>query len=193
MLDLGLSKLAVIGVVALVVIGPERLPRVARTAGALLGRAQRYINDVKSEVAREMELDELRSMRDKFEESANDFSRSANDFGRSMNDTVRQHGTELNEALRQGTHVEGVDAAPETALDAAPPGETLADFSASPSRSAAPLRRSKAANWRQRQGAMPSWYKRANAKRDRLGSAAARLARVRRQDIGAADRRNSFF
>lgn len=60
MLDLGLTKMALIGVVALVVLGPERLPGVARTAGALFGRAQRYINDVKSEVAREMELDELK-------------------------------------------------------------------------------------------------------------------------------------
>ncbi|NTX22943.1 Sec-independent protein translocase protein TatB, partial [Burkholderia cepacia] len=57
MLDLGLSKMALIGVVALVVLGPERLPRVARTAGALFGRAQRYINDVKAEVSREIELD----------------------------------------------------------------------------------------------------------------------------------------
>ena len=63
MLDLGLTKMALIGVVALVVLGPERLPGVARTAGALFGRAQRYINDVKSEVAREMELDELKKMR----------------------------------------------------------------------------------------------------------------------------------
>ncbi|MBS1157547.1 MAG: tatB [Proteobacteria bacterium] len=59
MFDFGLSKLVLIGVVALVVIGPERLPKVARMAGALFGRAQRYINDVKSEVSREMALDEL--------------------------------------------------------------------------------------------------------------------------------------
>ena len=70
MIDLGLSKLMLIGVVALVVIGPERLPKVARTAGALFGRAQRYINDVKAEVSREMELDELRNMRTQFEDAA---------------------------------------------------------------------------------------------------------------------------
>ena len=52
MLDLGISKMALIGAVALVVIGPEKLPRVARTVGALLGRAQRYVADVKSEVNR---------------------------------------------------------------------------------------------------------------------------------------------
>jgi Tat protein translocase TatB subunit len=51
MIDLGISKLALIGAVALIVIGPERLPKVARTVGALVGRAQRYINDVKAEVS----------------------------------------------------------------------------------------------------------------------------------------------
>ena len=70
MLDLGLTKMALIGVVALVVLGPERLPGVARTAGALFGRAQRYLNDVKAEVSREMELDELKKMRTEFETAA---------------------------------------------------------------------------------------------------------------------------
>ena len=60
MIDLGLSKLAILGVVALIVIGPERLPKVARMAGTLYGRAQRYLHDIKSEVSREIELDELR-------------------------------------------------------------------------------------------------------------------------------------
>lgn len=70
MIDLGLSKLALIGVVALVVIGPERLPKVARMAGTLFGRAQRYINEVKSEVSREIELDELRKMQKEMQEAA---------------------------------------------------------------------------------------------------------------------------
>ncbi len=64
MIDLGLSKLAIIGVVALIVIGPEKLPKVARMAGSLYGRAQRYLHDVKAEVSREIELDELRKRRD---------------------------------------------------------------------------------------------------------------------------------
>ena len=76
MLDLGLSKLALIGVVALVVVGPERLPKVARMAGTLFGRAQRYINDVKSEVSREMELDELRKMKDEVQEAASNVEQS---------------------------------------------------------------------------------------------------------------------
>ncbi|HEY8606986.1 MAG TPA: Sec-independent protein translocase protein TatB [Noviherbaspirillum sp.] len=72
MIDLGLSKLALIGVVALVVVGPERLPKVARMAGTLFGRAQRYINDVKSEVSREIELEELRKMHKDVQEAASD-------------------------------------------------------------------------------------------------------------------------
>ena len=63
MFDLSLSKLALIGVVALVVVGPEKLPKVARTAGTLLGRARRYLNDVKAEVGREMALDDLHLLR----------------------------------------------------------------------------------------------------------------------------------
>ena len=59
MIDLGLSKLAIIGVVALIVIGPEKLPKVARMAGTLYGRAQRYLHEVKSEVTREIEPTEL--------------------------------------------------------------------------------------------------------------------------------------
>jgi sec-independent protein translocase protein TatB len=62
MFDINLSELMVIGVVALVVIGPERLPKVARTAGLLLGRLQRYVGDVKADINREMQLDELKKL-----------------------------------------------------------------------------------------------------------------------------------
>ena len=72
MIDLGISKIALIGAVALIVIGPEKLPRVARTVGTLLGKAQRYVNDVKAEVNRSMELDELRKMKTTVEEAARD-------------------------------------------------------------------------------------------------------------------------
>ena len=67
MFDLDISKIALIGAVALVVIGPEKLPRVARTVGALLGKAQRYVADVKNEVNRSMELDELKKIRRELE------------------------------------------------------------------------------------------------------------------------------
>src|SRR5512143_3077602 len=68
--------MALIGVVALIVIGPEKLPRVARTVGTLLGKAQRYVNDVKAEVNRSMELDELRKMKETVESAARDVESS---------------------------------------------------------------------------------------------------------------------
>ena len=76
MIDIGLSKMALIGAVALIVIGPEKLPRVARTVGTLLGKAQRYVNDVKAEVNRSMELDELKKMKDTVENAARDVQNS---------------------------------------------------------------------------------------------------------------------
>ena len=76
MIDIGLSKMALIDAVALIVIGPEKLPRVARTVGTLLGKAQRYVSDVKAEVNRSMELDELKKMKDTVENAARDVHNS---------------------------------------------------------------------------------------------------------------------
>lgn len=76
MLDIGFSKLLLIGGIALVVIGPERLPRVARMAGTLLGRAQRYVSDVKAEVNRSMEMEELQKVRKQFETSTREVEQS---------------------------------------------------------------------------------------------------------------------
>jgi len=70
MFDIGFSELMVIGLVALIVIGPERLPRVARTLGHLAGRLQRYVAEVKADINREVELDELRKMKDTVQEAA---------------------------------------------------------------------------------------------------------------------------
>ena len=72
MFDIGFSELLVIGVVALIVIGPQKLPRVARTVGILMGRLQRYVSDVKADINREIELDELRKMRDSMQKAAGD-------------------------------------------------------------------------------------------------------------------------
>ena len=92
MIDLGLSKMALIGAVALIVIGPEKLPRVARTVGTLLGKAQRYVNDVKAEVNRSMELDELRKMKETVESAARDVessvSTAASDFEKQWQDAA---------------------------------------------------------------------------------------------------------
>jgi sec-independent protein translocase protein TatB len=76
MFDIGFSELMVIAIVALLVIGPERLPKVARTAGHLLGRLQRYVNDVKSDIQRELELDELRKLRSQIEDAAHSVQQS---------------------------------------------------------------------------------------------------------------------
>lgn len=76
MFDVGFSELVVIGVVALVVIGPERLPKVARTVGLLVGRLQRYVNDVKADINREMELDELRKIQTQFQDAAKEVESS---------------------------------------------------------------------------------------------------------------------
>jgi sec-independent protein translocase protein TatB len=73
MFDIGLSELFVIGVVALVVIGPERLPKVARTLGLLFGRLQRYVTQVKADINREMELAELGKVKTEFESAARSF------------------------------------------------------------------------------------------------------------------------
>ena len=70
MIDFGFDKIALIGAVALIVIGPEKLPRVARTVGHLLGKAQRYVADVKAEVNRSIELEELKKMKTEFEDAA---------------------------------------------------------------------------------------------------------------------------
>ena len=93
MIDLGISKIALIGAVALIVIGPEKLPRLARTIGTLLGKAQRYVNDVKQEVNRSMEVDEFRKMKETVESAARDvegsFRTGATDFEKSWSDTAQ--------------------------------------------------------------------------------------------------------
>jgi sec-independent protein translocase protein TatB len=85
MFDIGFSELLVIAIVALLVIGPERLPKVARTAGHLFGRLQRYVNDVKSDIQRELELDELKKLRSQFEDAARSVEQSVNEVGREIN------------------------------------------------------------------------------------------------------------
>jgi sec-independent protein translocase protein TatB len=76
MFDLAFTEMMIIGLVALIVIGPEKLPRVARTMGHLAGRLQRYVADVKADISREVELDELRKMRDSMQQAASDFQSS---------------------------------------------------------------------------------------------------------------------
>lgn len=94
MFDIGFTELLLIGVVALIVIGPERLPRVARTLGHLAGRMQRYVADVKADINREMELDELRKMRDSVQQAASSVESS-------FQAEVTKTETELNTAAAQ--------------------------------------------------------------------------------------------
>jgi sec-independent protein translocase protein TatB len=98
MFDIGFSEIVVIGVVALVVIGPERLPKTARTLGHLFGRLQRYVNDVKADISREMELDELRKLRSEMQGAARDFEQSVKSATDDVATGVRNVERELNEA-----------------------------------------------------------------------------------------------
>lgn len=94
MIDLGISKLALIGVVALVVIGPEKLPKVARTVGALFGKAQRYVSDVKAEVNRSIELEELKKMKDQMTSAAQNFEQSVQTAARDIESDFEQAARE---------------------------------------------------------------------------------------------------
>jgi sec-independent protein translocase protein TatB len=94
MFDIGFSELMVIGVVALIVIGPEKLPRMARTVGHLAGRLQRYVSDVKADINREIELDELRKMRDSMQQAASSFETT-------VQTEVTNTETELNKSVEE--------------------------------------------------------------------------------------------
>ena len=95
MFDIGFSELLVIAVVALLVIGPEKLPKVARTAGVMFGRLQRYVNDVKADIQREIELDELRKLRSQFEDAARSVEESVGEVDKQ----VRAVGDDLNRSI----------------------------------------------------------------------------------------------
>ena len=92
MFDVAFSELVIIGVVALIVIGPERLPKVARTAGHLLGRLQRYVNDVKADINREMQLEELKKIQ-------GDIASQAQGLEQSLSQQLQTVETELNQSI----------------------------------------------------------------------------------------------
>lgn len=117
MFDVGFSELFVIGIVALIVIGPERLPRVARTAGHLLGRLQRYVSDVKADINREIQLEDLKKLQQEVAEQARTMEAS-------LNKHVQSVETSLNESIAQGIG-DKPDAA--AAPSGAPPSLTSAD------------------------------------------------------------------
>jgi sec-independent protein translocase protein TatB len=132
MFDIGFSEIVVIGVVALVVIGPERLPKTARTVGLLFGRLQRYVNDVKADISREMELDELRRLQHEMQGAARELESTVKGAASDMAAGVRSVESELNTAAAQATGTQATAtqatdsgsaaAAPAAALPASAPG-----------------------------------------------------------------------
>jgi sec-independent protein translocase protein TatB len=110
--DVGFSELMVIAVVALIVIGPERLPKVARTMGHLFGRLQRYVNDVKADIQREVEFDELR----KFKSTVEDAVRAAGD---TVHGEVAKTESEFNSLAQLDAASAAPAAIPDTAADSA--------------------------------------------------------------------------
>jgi sec-independent protein translocase protein TatB len=152
MIDFGIDKLAIIGAVALIVIGPEKLPRVARTVGVLLGKAQRYVSQVQSEVNKSIELEELKKVKTGLEDAARNIESSVHDG--------------LHDAQ---THLSGeaeVSAAA-SFYDDLPPQPYISYKD--------PVRK----NWRLKRGATPLWYKQRNGVKRHVQSGAARVARFR--------------
>jgi sec-independent protein translocase protein TatB len=99
MFDIGFSEMIVIAVIALIVLGPEKLPRVARTAGHLLGRMQRYVNDVKADINREIELDELRKLQKEMQNTAQSIEQSVKGEINAVESEFKQIGDSAQKAL----------------------------------------------------------------------------------------------
>jgi sec-independent protein translocase protein TatB len=117
MFDVSFTELMVIGLVALIVIGPERLPRLARTAGALLGRLQRYVSDVKADIHREIQLEDLKKLQQ-------EVAAQARSMEQSVNEQLKSVETSLNDSIAQGIAEKSADtpapAMAETAVEATP-------------------------------------------------------------------------
>ena len=155
MIDFGFDKIALIGAVALIVIGPEKLPRVARTVGTLMGKARRYVADVKAEVNRTIELEELQKMKSQFEDAARDVEQTVN---REVHDAQRAFGDGVSD------------------LNASLLGN---DSSTSPWQPPPPQYQRPNKRWRLKRTAVPRWYKQRAGVRGHVQSGAARVARFR--------------
>jgi sec-independent protein translocase protein TatB len=154
MIDFGFDKIALIGAVALIVLGPERLPRVARTVGHLLGKAQRYVADVKAEVNRSIELEELKKMKGQFEDAARDVEQQ-------VSKEIHQTTSDLEKSWADA--------------DPLSPSYQNPHLDWSP----VPVYKHPKKNWRLKRGALPQWYKQRNGIRAKAQSGAARVARFR--------------
>jgi sec-independent protein translocase protein TatB len=160
MIDFGFDKLALIGAVALIVIGPEKLPKVARTLGHLVGKAQRYVADVKAEVNRSIELDELKKMKTQFEDAARDVESS-----------VSQQMNEASSSFDKDWASIG------TSLDSHSSSDSTSNYE--PLAPPPPEYRHPRKKWRLKRGATPQWYKQRQGIRTKAQSGAARVARFR--------------
>ena len=156
MIDIAFSELLIIGVAALIFLGPERLPKVARTAGTLLGRAQRYMSEVKSEVQREIEIDELRKLQQEVRDATGDIERTISDGVAQANSSVKSTWDDVMD--REGGHP----------LVSTPTSDQMAV-------KAKHFRKKKLA----KSSAIPAWYKRQTGQKSQVMSASARVARYK--------------
>ena len=164
MIDLGVSKLALIAVVALVVIGPERLPKVARMAGNLMGRAQRYMAEVKSEVNRQVELDELKKMQEAATSAVKDVQSSMNEIGTTINE-AKKDLEDTNTSQSSSAFDSYDDFADNAGYSVREPKTNL---------------RQGRDSWGVKKSAMPQWYKKTAGVKTKIQSGAARVKRFRR-------------
>lgn len=162
MIDLGISKLTLIGIVALVVVGPEKLPTVARTLGTLIGRAQRYISDLKAEVGNVAGLNELQKMKQTVEQTAWDLQQQVHSTSHQIQRDLRGG------AWSADADIEDVEEAQDRSY--------WNHYSPRPT-AAYPVRK----NWRIKRSALPHWYKTRHRVRTHVLSGAARVARHRPQ------------
>jgi sec-independent protein translocase protein TatB len=154
MMDLGLDKIALIGAVALIVLGPEKLPKLARTVGHLLGKAQRYVADVKAEVNRSIELDELKKMKTTMEDAARDVQSSVQGAQDSFNQEWAGVTSGLDGSGTSGSNYEPLPLPP-------------------------PAYRNPKKKWRVKRGRTPVWFKQTQGVKTKVLSGAARVARHR--------------
>lgn len=186
MIDIGITKIALISVVALVVLGPERLPKVARTAGNLFGRAQRYMAEVKEEVNRQMEQEELRKMK---QEATDAFNAAKNDF-KGLNDAVSSQLNEVSQTV--GTLSKDFNTSIYSGFDENSPEAIGIDTSPIYRPEYKSNLRQGRNTWRNKKGAIPIWFKQSNGIKTRVQSGSARVKRFRR---AASQQRSpkSFF
>lgn len=163
MIDFGFDKLALIGAVALIVIGPEKLPKVARTLGHLVGKAQRYVADVKAEVNRSIELDELKKMKTQFEDAARDVETSVQQQVNEASSSFEKDWASIGSSLDGSTSSSSSSGTSSYEPLAPPPPEY----------------RHPRKKWRLKRGATPQWYKQRHGIRTKAQSGAARVARFR--------------